>query len=293
MSQTVLGASIPEVTHHTATINDTHLHWVTAGSRGTPVLLVHGFPESWWAFHKLIPLLAAEHRVVAVDLPGFGDSGTDPGDYTSAAMAATLRELVVHLGLGAVHLTGQDISGIPTFRLAAGHPELVRSYTAIEAALPGYGLELLADVAHGGAWHVGFLGAPGIPEMLLTGREREFLSRYAFPVMCGTPDAITERDADEFTRVLARPGGLRGTAGFYGSMLGEGGEIQAIVARARVAVPVLAVDAGSGAATSTTMKQVAADVTTVELGGIGHFAAMEAPGPLARALLDFYREVDA
>ena len=58
----------------------------------TQVLLVHGFPETWWAFHKLIPLLASKHRVIAVDLPGFGDSGNPPQDSTSASAAETLRE---------------------------------------------------------------------------------------------------------------------------------------------------------------------------------------------------------
>ncbi len=123
------------ITHHTATINGDDLHWVSAGSGGTPVLLVHGFPESWWAFRRLIPLLAAEHRVIAVDLPGFGDSAV--GDFTSATMAESLCALIVHLGLGPVHLTGQDISGTPTFRLAARHPELLRSFTAIETTFRG------------------------------------------------------------------------------------------------------------------------------------------------------------
>ena len=127
-------------------LNDTDVHYVSAGSDGTPVLLVHGFPESWWAFHKLIPLLAAEHRVIAVDLPGFGDSGNAAEDSTSATAAETLRRLIDELDLGAVHLTGQDISGVTTFRLAAVHPELVRSFAAIETALPGFGMEMLADV---------------------------------------------------------------------------------------------------------------------------------------------------
>jgi pimeloyl-ACP methyl ester carboxylesterase len=287
------GATIPGVTHHTAVINGADLHWVTAGEAGTPILLVHGFPESWWAFHKLIPLLAAEHRVIAVDLPGFGDSGHEPGDYTSSAMAASLRELIVHLDLGAVHLTGQDISGIPTFRLAAGHPGLLRSYAGIETALPGFGMEMLADVAHGGMWHVGFLAAPGIPEMLLAGRERQFLTGFAFPAMCGTPGAIDDRDLDEFTRVYSQPGGLRGAAGFYGSMLQEGAEIQALAAGHRLKLPVLAIDGGTGTFTSTTMTQVADDVTLVRLEGIGHLVAMEAPEALAQTLLTFYRRLDA
>lgn len=287
-----LAASIPEVTHHRAPAAGADLHYVTAGDAGSPVLLVHGFPESWWAFHRLIPLLAAEHRVIAVDLPGFGDSTAGPGAATSASSAESLRALVAHLGLGPVHLTGQDISGVSTFRLAAEHPDLLRSLTAIETALPGYGMEGFADVAGGGMWHLGFLGAPGIPEMLLAGRERAFLAGYAYPAMSGSPDAVTERDLDEFTRVYSGPDGLRGTTGFYGSVLAEGDDVRALVARGRLAVPVLAVDGGSGPITSSTMAEVADDVTAVRLDGVGHLVAMEAPEALAAELLGFYRRLD-
>ena len=292
MSTTTVGASIPEVTHHSVHAAGAELHYVTAGGSGSPVLLVHGFPESWWAFHRLIPLLATEHRVVAVDLPGFGDSGAAPGPVTSASSAESLRALVEHLDLGPVHLTGQDISGVSTFRLAAGHPELVRSLTAIETTLPGHGFEAFADVANGGAWHVGFLAAPGIPEMLLAGREREFLTGFAFPAMSGTPGAISERDVDEFTRVYARPDGLRGTVGFYGSVLTEGDDIRALAARGPLRMPVLAVDAATGRYTRDTMTQVAADVTAVTVEGVGHLVAMEAPELLAATLLDFHRRLD-
>jgi pimeloyl-ACP methyl ester carboxylesterase len=153
-------------------------------------------------------------------------------------------------------------------------------------------MELLADVAHGGIWHIGFLAAPGIPEMLLAGREREFLAGYAFPAMSGTPGAVSERDIEEFTRVYSRPGGLRGTTGFYGSMLTEGDEIKELVARGRLTMPVLAIDAGTGDFTRDTMGQVAADVTTAKLDGVGHLVAMEAPEALAATLLDFYRPLD-
>ena len=55
------------VEHHTAAVADTQVHYVIAGTAGDPILLVHGFPETWWAFHKVIPLLAEHHRVIAVD----------------------------------------------------------------------------------------------------------------------------------------------------------------------------------------------------------------------------------
>ncbi|MEA2214156.1 MAG: hypothetical protein QOF83_4104 [Solirubrobacteraceae bacterium] len=286
-------ASIPEVTHHHTTLNQTDLHYVSAGSDGSPVLLVHGFPETWWAFHKLIPRLAAEHRVIAVDLPGFGDSGNAPHENTSVTTAQTLRQLIHELDLGAVHLTGQDISGPTTFRLAAVHPELIRSFAAIETGLPGFGLEMLADVTHGGTWHIGVLAAPGIPEMLLAGREREFLAGYAYPTMCATPGAITDQDVDEFTRTFARPDGFAGASGLYRSMLNEGEEIQGLAAQSKLQMPVLAVGAGSGNFPHHTMTQVAEHVSAATLDGVGHYAAMEAPEALAHTLMDFYRSIDA
>jgi hypothetical protein len=73
------GSTFPETTHHEVELNGTRLHYVSAGKHGSPVLLVHGFPETWWTFREVIPLLAASHRVFAVDLRGFGDSDNEPG----------------------------------------------------------------------------------------------------------------------------------------------------------------------------------------------------------------------
>jgi pimeloyl-ACP methyl ester carboxylesterase len=284
-----------EITHHHAEVNGTTLHYVAAGTGGSPILLVHGFPETWWTFHKLIPLLAGRHRVLAVDLRGFGDSGHQPGDYDSATSAEDLHELIAHLDAGPVHLTGQDISGGTVFRLATTHPEDVLSLTAIEVGLAGFGLEArLADLAGGGAWHIGVLAAPGIPEMLLAGREREFLGQYAFPAMTAVPGAVTAGDIEEFARTYSRPDGWRGAAGLYRSMLREGAEIRSLAHDPGLRAPVLAVGAGGGAFTASTMSQVtSAEISTVSLDGVGHYAALEAPEELAKAILDFTTGVDA
>ena len=134
------GSTFPEITHHEVELNGTRLHYVSAGNHGSPVLLVHGFPETWWTFREVIPLLAASHRVFAVDLRGFGDSGNEPGDYDSKTSAEDLHLLITHLHVGPVHLTGQDVSGATVFRLATTQPEDVLSFTAIEMGLPGFGL---------------------------------------------------------------------------------------------------------------------------------------------------------
>jgi len=294
MATTPAGATLPGITHHRAEVNGTSLHYAAAGTSGSPILLVHGFPETWWAFHKLMPLLATSHHVFAVDLRGFGDSGNGPGEYDSSACAEDLHQLIAHLGLGPVHLTGQDISGAAVFRLATAHPEDLRSLTAIEMGLPGFGLEMLADITHGGAWHIGVLAAPGIPEMLLAGREREFLGQYAFPSMTAIPEAITDADIDEFARTYSRPGGWRGAIGLYRSMLREGADINTLAQTPGLNVPVLAVGAGGGPFTATTMSAAAStQISSVQLEGVGHYAAMEAPEELAKALFAFADRIDA
>ncbi len=259
--------------------------------RRSPVLLVHGFPETWRVFRKLIPRLSERHQVLAVDLRGFGDSATATEEPGSATAAADLIELITHLNLGPVHLTGQDISGPATYRVAATRPDLVRSYAAIETGLPGFGWEALADVAHGGAWHIGVLAAPGIPQLLLTGRERAFIAEYAIPALCATPGAFTDEDFDELTRCYSRPAGFSGAAGIFRSLLREAPEIRELATR-KLTLPVLAVGGRSGEFTPATLRQVATDVTAVSLDGTGHYPAMEAPQRLADALLSFYEKVD-
>ncbi len=286
-------ATVPEVEHHHVRVDGTTLHHVSAGTAGSPVLLVHGFPESWWAFHRVIPLLAPHHRVIAVDLRGFGDS--DPADdtFTSAVAAQDLHGLIAEIDLGPVHLVGQDIAGGTLLRLATSHPEDVASLTAVELGLAGFGLEGLADVTHGGSWHIGAIAAPGIADMLFTGREEEVLGTWAFPSMTAVPGAVTAADVREFARTYSRPGGWRGAVGIYRSILSEGAENRALAEQHPIEVPALAVGGSGGPFTAATLGHVVrGEVTSVLLPDVGHHVALEAPGALAEAIIEFTGGID-
>jgi pimeloyl-ACP methyl ester carboxylesterase len=281
------GRTIPEVQHHTAEVNGTTLHFVSAGTDGSPILLVHGFPESWWAFHKLIPILATTHRVFAVDLRGFGDSAVAGEGFTSADAADDLHALIGLLDVGPVHLAGQDIAGGALYRLASEHPDDVRSIIATEMGLAGFGLEGFADITHGGSWHIGVLAAPGIAQMLFSGREREVLGEWAFPSMTAVQGAIDNADVEEFTRVFSRDGGWNGAVGLYRSMLSEGEDLRARAATP-LALPALAVGGFGGSFTAGTLAQVIeGPIDSIELEGVGHYVALEAPERLAAAILEF------
>lgn len=284
-------ATITGVAHHLEPIAGRPLHWVSAGSGGSPILLVHGFPETWWVFHRLIPLLAPEHQVVAVDLPGFGDSGNQAGDYSSATAAATLHALVTHLDLGPVHLSGQDIGGNTVFRLVTQYPGDVLSLIAIETLVSGFGFERLADVAHGGAWHIGAIATPGIADFLFAARVHQYLAQRWFPYMARVAGAVTVHDIGEFARAYSRPGAWNGPQGLYSAALREGAELAGLASDG-IRLPVLAVDGMGIPSTATGMGAVSDRVTAVMLDDVGHHVALEAPVRLAEVMLDFLRQVD-
>ena len=289
-----LSPAVAGTEHHTAAVAGTELHYVTAGTSGEPILLVHGFPETWWAFHKLLPLLAADYRVIAVDLPGVGDSAADGSDFGSVLAARALHELIAQLGWGPVHLTGQDIAGNTVFRLAATYPDDVLSLTAIETGLSGFGWERFADVAHGGAWHVGALATPGVAEFVFTGRFRDYAARLWYPHLTLVPGAVTDTDLDEFARTYERPNAWRGMHGLYASALTDGEDIKTLAERHSLRVPVLAVGAMSHPATADTMQRaVSTDVTVVHLESVGHHPALEAPQGLASAIETFIAGIES
>ncbi len=282
-------ATIAGARHETAAVNGTHLHYVTAGDRGAPVLLIHGFPETWWAFRKLIPLLTGRHRVYAVDLRGFGDSDVADENYSSAVAAEDLHALIEHLAVGAMHVVGQDLGGGVIHRLAAGHPEDALSLTAIESGLAGFGAERLADVTRGGAWYIGALAAPGIAGLLFEQQARAFIGEYLYPYYGVPATVLGPEDVDEFARTYGRPGGFSGAAGLYRAMLAEGDELRTLANNKPLQMPVTTIGTRGGDFTYESFRSVTPEeVTSLRIDGVGHYVAQEAPNPLADRLIDIF-----
>jgi len=277
--------------HDTAAVNGTRLHYVSAGNQGTPVLLVHGFPETWWAFHKLIPLLAARHRVYAVDLRGFGDSAVADESYSSAIASEDLHALIEELAVGPMHVVGQDVSGGTVYRLAATHPDDVLSLVAIESGLAGFGAEGLADVTHGGVWYIGALASPGVAGLLFEKEARAIIGDYLYPLYGVPASAVGPEDVTEFARTYGRTGGFSGAAGLYRGMLTEGRELRDLARNSPLQVAVTAIGSRGGGFTLAAFSGVTRQkVTAIHLDDVGHYIAQEAPRQLGDALLTVFAE---
>jgi len=88
--------------HHTASVNGIQLHYVIGG-HGDPVVLLHGWPETWYAWHKVMPALAKNYTVIAPDLRGLGDSSKPTTGYDGKTVAEDIHQLVTQLGFKSIY----------------------------------------------------------------------------------------------------------------------------------------------------------------------------------------------
>lgn len=285
--------------HGMALANGIRMHYVEGGreAAGDPILLIPGWPQSWYAWRCIMaPLVAAGHRVVALDLRGMGDSDHPMEGYDSTTIAADIHAFIATLGLardGKLHVAGHDVGAWMAYAHAADWHGDVRSLTVMEAALPGITPPPPAgipdDEANLRAWHFAFNRLPDLPEALVQGHERIYLE-WLFAQKSVNRFVFTPAVLDEYVRVFAQPGGARAAFSYYRAAFSADG-----LARNRqraatpLPMPVLAVggEFSVGAGMLATMQRAARDVRGLTISGAGHFVLEESPDEVVDALLDF------
>lgn len=275
----------PGFTSERRLLNDARIHYVIGGS-GTPVVLLHGFPNTWYAWRDVMPRLAEHHTVIAVDLRGLGDSepGTQPNDVPVGA--ADLHVLVAGLGLGPVLLAGQDWGGSTAFAFAAAHPDEVRRLAVLEAMPAGPWTD--TGPGRGGTWFAGFHQVPDLPEQMVAGRERTYLDWF-FRAYSATPGVPAQAAVDEYARCYARPGAMASAFARYRGTARQIEHNARHLTRA-LSLPVMAVggERAFGAAVAENLRHGASDVRQEVLADCGHYVSEERPEELASLLLSFF-----
>src|SRR6476646_6475334 len=100
--------------HHMASVNGTQIHYVVGG-HGDPIVLLHGWPETWYSWHLVMPALAKNYTVIAPDLPGLGDSSKPLTGYDGKTVAAIMHQLVTKLGFKTIFLAGGDVGALMAY----------------------------------------------------------------------------------------------------------------------------------------------------------------------------------
>lgn len=283
--------------HGTASVDGVRLHYVEGG-QGEPVLLLPGWPQSWYVWRYVMPLLAAAgRRVIAVDPRGMGDSDRPADGYDLRTVAAELHGLIGALGLagtGGIDVVGHDIGTWIAYALAADWPTDVRRLAVFDAALPGVSVPppggIPSEQANVKSWHFGFNRLDDLPELLLQGRERAFLT-WLFRAKAVRPWTIDSADLDEYVRVNEAPGATRAALSYYRYGFSAAGLEQNRARGARkLTMPVLAygADGGVGGALLATMRLVADEVEGGIFDNCGHYMPEEAPQAVVAQLTRFF-----
>ena len=267
-----------------AEINGVRLHYLIGG-KGTPVVLLHGYAQTSYMWHPIMPLLAKRHTVIVPDLRGAGGSSKPESGYDKKNMAVDIHELISSLGFDRVSIVGHDIGLMVAYAYAAQFPQATERVVLMDAFLPGVGnwkdVWLLRDL-----WHFHFYGK--VPLALVKGRERIYFEHFWNDFAADPKRSISEADRRVYAKAYAQPGGMR--AGFeYFRNFERDAQDFAQMGTTRLAMPVLVLtgEKASGNFLIEQTKLVASDVHGQVVMGSGHWLMDEAPKTVIPAIVDF------
>jgi pimeloyl-ACP methyl ester carboxylesterase len=280
--------------HETATVNGVRLHYVTGG-KGPALVLIHGLPASWYEWRGILPALAERYRVIAPDLRGLGDSSKPFGGYDTHTAAEDIHHLVRSLAIEKVYVAGHDWGAAVGFAYAVRYPKEVLRLAILDMTIPGFGAEDGFRVTRqGGPWHTIFHMVPDVPEALITGRERQYLSIF-YSGLYGSgnnPTAINQQEIDEYIRVYTKPGALRAYLSYYRSLFDDADRNREGT-RTKLSLPVLALGGErtmGAAAGGVRLKEAVEQLEVRVVPRAAHWVIHDAPEFITQQLLSFFGE---
>src|ERR671911_2177826 len=196
--------------HNMVSVNGIQLHYVTGG-QGDPIVLLHGWPETWYEWRHIMPALAKNYTVIAPDLRGLGDSSKPLTGYDGKTVAEDIHQLVTQLGFNSIFLVGHDIGAFVVYPYAAAHPTEVKGLVVMEVPPPITGFFPPPSMP---IWWFLFHQTPGVPEALTQGKEMTYLSWF-YQNLAYNPAAITQEAINEYVSHYSAPGGMRASFEYY------------------------------------------------------------------------------
>jgi pimeloyl-ACP methyl ester carboxylesterase len=291
----------PDFISETIDINGVNIHYQIGGDpNGQPVLLWHGFLSTSYAWRKVMPLLVAHgYAVLVPDMRGYGDSDKPAGTegYDARALADEFRALVRKIGFGAgrpLILVAHDMGAPPALIWAADRPEEIAGLLYIEA--PVMLSEILTKIfaytpeamKEGSMWWWILPFAPDVPERLVVGNERAFLTWF-YERSTFDPNSIEPETVAEILRTFSGREGVLGAMGVYRAAfisIEQTAPLAGILGH-KVQVPVVAIGGKKslGGKVGEMVKTVAQHVEDYVIPNCGHFVPEERPDEIVRHIV--------
>lgn len=264
------------------------IHYVIGG-RGPVLVLVHGWPITWWEFHKIMPSLAKSFTVIAFDLPGLGNSTVpSSGGFTGKDTATRLHEAIVALGFGSkkISILGHDLGANIAYVYARLYTHSVSREMVLESALNGYGLENL----FGFSFHFLFNMQPStITEGIVNDKaSSDGYLNYLYTFV-NKPAAITAQDRAVWDGDYACPANREAGYGYYRAFAQDKAwDIRTNTTPLTVEMGAMGGEKSFGGFTAQSFGQVDSNVHTIIAPSSGHYIPEEDPFFLATCASLFF-----
>ncbi|WP_280297801.1 alpha/beta fold hydrolase [Nocardia neocaledoniensis] len=278
--------------HEFADVDGVRMHYVTGGS-GSPVVLLHGWPQTWYGWWPIMPALAEKHTVYAVDLPGLGDSTGAPTDYSKATLARYVHTLVAErLGVRDARIIGHDFGAAVAYQYASRFPADTARLGYLDLPLPGPAVD--AATYRSMSWHIAFHSQREVPEAVVADEVREYLSLFYPQVSFGgtafggtaRTSPFTDADIDEYARTYGEPESLTGGFELYRTL---DRDVRDMIDSAPTNIPTLLMTAQGqlDAVRATAATRMSNIVRAVDVPRAGHWLVEENPEVVTAELLRF------
>jgi epoxide hydrolase 4 len=290
------GASARGMAHRWVDVGRLRLHCVEAGA-GPLVVLLHGFPEFWYAWRHQIPALAdAGYRVVAPDLPGYNTSDKPPQvrDYRPQVLAQDVADLIVALGASSAAVAGHDWGGGLAWLLAMHHPERIQRLVVLNAPHPVRFLKGLSSLRQlRRSWYILAFQLPWLPERLVAARDFQALRR-ALRRQPTRPGAFTDEDIDRYVAAAAQHGALRAAINYYRAAL-RANPLAQVHSLRHVDAPTLVIwgdqDRYLGRELAEPDRALVPDVRVERIAEASHWVQTDAPQRVNQLMVDFLQPI--
>jgi len=294
ISDAALVKSLPGFKNATAEVNGVHLHYVVGG-QGEPLVLLPGWPETWWSFHKMMPELAKHYTVIVVDIRGMGASDKPAYGYDKKTLAGDIYQLVKTLGYERVNIAGHDIGSAVAYSFGANYPQATNKVVMLELPHPDESLltfPLLPahntftdklDFAHPYLWWFAFNQVQGLPEQLLAGHAR-VQQDWLFKYFLKDEGALDARDRAVYEKAYNTADAIRASNGWYQTLTQD---IIDNKGYAKLEMPILAMGAPAYRWMSKVIPPKGTHVKVVNVEQSGHFIHEERPDFIAQSMIEF------
>jgi pimeloyl-ACP methyl ester carboxylesterase len=289
---------LPGFANGYAEVNGIRLHFVEGGS-GQPLFLLGGWGQTWWQFHKIMPELAKQFRVIAVDIRGQGTSSKPASGYDKKTMAGDIHALAHHLGYKRIHVVGQDIGAMVAYSFAANYPDDTQSVALLDVPHPFEGYQQISILPPPGAydlsnpnhpphpWWFAFHQVPDLPEKLLHGR-MDILLNWMFDYLAKDKTAISPFDRTVYIAAYEAPEAISAGHRWYQTF---GQDIEDLRHYGKLKTPVLGLGGLSYSFLATFLSQYVENATLIELKDAGHWLTEERPEETTAALAGFLQQL--